>query len=276
MKRKILIAVAPVGKAIQAPSINPLNPEQVAAETIACARSGASMVHLHVRDENGEQTGNLTHYSRTLDLIREESDIIIQGSTGGLTSLSLEERCVALNEERTQVASLNMGSTNFANTVYVNTMEDIRYWARRMNEADVVPEMEIFALGMFTSVEKLVAEGLIPVNPEKRHYNFALGFDGALPADIETLVTLESRLPGDAGFGVLHEGFKGFGFLSGALALGASSIRVGFEDGPWLAPGVPAINNVELVEKAVHLLDLLDYEVMTTVEARGHLGIIKT
>ena len=272
-KPKVLLAVAPVGKVVHESAINPISPQEVAAETIACARAGASMVHLHVRDENGTQTGDLTHYTRTLSLIRDNSDIIIQGSTGGLTDLTLEERCVSLDEPLTQVASLNMGSTNFADTVYVNTMEDIRYWAKRMKETQVVPEMELFTLGMYTSVNKLVDEGLLPDDPTKRHYNFALGFDGALPADIETLAALKSRLPAGASFGVLHEGFDGFTFLAGAVALGAKSIRVGFEDGAWLSPGVPALSNVELVKKAVDLLDILGCEPMTPSEAGRYLGV---
>jgi 3-keto-5-aminohexanoate cleavage enzyme len=255
------------------PSNNPLSPEDVAAETIACNREGASMVHLHVRDKTGAQTGDLTHYTKTLNLIRDKSDIIIQGSTGGLSDLSLEERCVSLEEPRTQVASLNMGSTNVADTVYINTMEDIRYWAKRMKETDVIPKMEIFTLGMYTSVQKLVEEGLLPEDPEKRHYNFALGFDGALPADIQTLSVLKSRLPASASFGVLHEGFDGFAFLAGAVALGANSIRVGFEDGAWLSPGIPAVTNAELVKKAVEMLDILGCEPMSSSEAGKHLGV---
>jgi 3-keto-5-aminohexanoate cleavage enzyme len=94
--RKIIVAVAPVGTDIKPPSVNPLTPEQVADTVIECTKAGASMVHLHVRDSRGNQTEDITDFSTTIDLIRQSSDIIIQGSTGGLTSLSLEERCVAL------------------------------------------------------------------------------------------------------------------------------------------------------------------------------------
>ncbi|KPJ78457.1 MAG: hypothetical protein AMJ54_03755, partial [Deltaproteobacteria bacterium SG8_13] len=146
--RKILVAVAPVGKAIEPPSTNPITPQAVAEEVIACTQAGASMVHLHVRDQKGEQTEDLTDFSATLDYIRESSDIIIQGSTGGLTRLTLEQRCVALNDPRTEVASLNMGSINFGEDVYINRLPDIRYWAQRMAETRVVPELEIFAAGM--------------------------------------------------------------------------------------------------------------------------------
>ena len=90
--RKIIVAVAPTGKKTEPPSVNPLTPEDVAGEVAACTKAGASMVHLHVRDKKGEQTEDLTDFSATLDLIRPSSDIIIQGSTGGLTDLTLEQR----------------------------------------------------------------------------------------------------------------------------------------------------------------------------------------
>lgn len=77
--RKIIVAVAPVGRQVAPPSINPLTPAEVAKEVIDCTRAGASMVHLHVRDSHGEQTEDIRDFSRTLDIIRESSDIIIQG-----------------------------------------------------------------------------------------------------------------------------------------------------------------------------------------------------
>jgi len=107
--RKVIVAVAPVGRSVEPPAINPLTPEQVAGQVVACARAGASMVHLHVRDKEGKQTEDPTQFSKTLDLIRKNSDMIIQGSTGGLSTLSLEERCVSLDDPRVEVASLNMG-----------------------------------------------------------------------------------------------------------------------------------------------------------------------
>jgi 3-keto-5-aminohexanoate cleavage enzyme len=109
-KRPVAVAVAPVGLHVGEPSRNPITPEDVARETIACAREGAVMVHLHVRDRQGRQTADLTEFSKTLDVIREESDIIIQGSTSGICELSLAKRCVSLDGPRVEMASLKMGS----------------------------------------------------------------------------------------------------------------------------------------------------------------------
>jgi 3-keto-5-aminohexanoate cleavage enzyme len=269
--RKIIVAVAPVGKEIKPPSINPLTPEEVAHEVIACSRAGASFVHLHVRDDKGNQTEDLTRFSRTLDLIRESSDIIIQGSTGGLSSLSLEERCVALNDPRVEVASLNMGSVNFGEDVYINRLPDIRYWARRMQETDVIPELEIFEAGMLTTVTKLVEEYILT---PPFAFGFCLGFHWALPADPESLLFLKSRLPQAARWGVVHESMRDFSLLAAAVAMGATTIRVGFEDSLYYAPGRAAATNAELVEKIVSLVQQLGYEAATAEEARQILGLI--
>jgi len=268
--RKIIVAVAPVGKDIHAPSKNPLTPEEVAAEVVECALAGAGFVHLHVRDDRGEQTEDLAQFSRTLDLIRASSDIIIQGSTGGLSELSLEERCVALNDPRVEVASLNMGSVNFSEDVYINRLPDIRYWARRMEETNVIPELEIFEAGMLTAVARLVEEKVLK---PPFTYGFPLGFHYALPANPHSLFFLTSSLPVPAPWGVVHESMVDFSVLAAAITMGAAAIRVGFEDSIYYAPGKAAGNNAELVENIVSLIRQIGYEVATPQEARKLLGL---
>ena len=268
--RKIIVAVAPVGKDIGPPSINPLTPEDVAREVIDCTRAGASFVHLHVRDDKGIQTEDLTQFSRTLDLIRDASDIIIQGSTGGLSELSLEERCVALNDPRVEVASLNMGSVNFSEEVYINRLPDIRYWAGRMKETNVMPELEIFEAGMLTAVAKLLEEKILK---PPLAFGFCLGFHWALPADPNSLFFLKSSLTEPAAWGVVHESMQDFSLLATALGMGAAAVRVGFEDSVYYAPGKAVATNAELVEKIVSLIHQIGYEVATASEARDLLGL---
>jgi len=271
--RKIIVAVAPTGKKTEPPSVNPLSPEDVAGQVAACAKAGASMVHLHVRDKKGAQTEDLTDFSATLDLIRPSSDIIIQGSTGGLTDLTLEQRCVALNDARVEVASLNMGSINFGEDVYVNRMPDIRYWARRMEQTRVVPELEIFAAGMLPAYVKLVEEKVLQL---PYSIGFCMGVDWALPADAETLFFMKTMLPEkDVPWGVIHAGMNDFALLAAAIGMGASFVRVGFEDSPFFAPGKAAKSNAELVERMVSLIHQIGYEVATCDEAREVLQIRK-
>lgn len=270
--KKIIVAVAPVGRDVEPPSINPLTPEEVAQEVIDCARAGASMVHLHVRDSRGEQTEDISDFARTLDLIRESSDIIIQGSTGGLTTLTLEQRCVSVTDPRVEVASLNMGSVNFGDEVYINRVPDIRYWAGRMAENKVMPEMEIFEAGMVAAAMMLIEEGTLK---PPFYYNFALGARWAAPADPRSLFYLASLLPSGTPWSVVHDDMQDLALLATAIGLGASMVRVGFEDSVLYAPGKAARTNAELVEKLVSLVQRIGYEVATPDEAREILGVIR-
>jgi len=271
--RKILVAVAPVGRSVELPSINPLTPEDVAAQVVGCAKAGAGMVHLHVRDTEGKQTEKLHDFSKTLDLIRESSDIIIQGSTGGFSTLTLEERCVALNDPRVEVASLNMGSVNFGEDVYINRLPDIRYWAKRMKEAKVVPELEVFEVGMMPVVRHLIQEGVLK---PPCHFNICLGFHWALPADPKSLFFLTSLLKENEEWGIIHDGMSDLSLLATAIGMGARVIRVGFEDSVSYAPGKVAKTNPTLVEKAVSLVRQIGFEVASPKEAREMLGTAKS
>ncbi|MFC1714468.1 3-keto-5-aminohexanoate cleavage protein [Candidatus Poribacteria bacterium] len=263
--RKILVSVAPAGTDTPEGVQNPLSPEQIAAETIACAEAGAGMVHLHVRDAAGNQVADITEFSKTLTLIREGSDIIIQGSTGGVSELSLEERCTALNDPRVEVASLNMGSANFDEGVYINTLPDIRYWAGRMKETEVLPELEIFEAGMINNVKLLHDEKVLQ---KPLIYNFCLGVKGALPASADSVHFLKSIIPSDAAWGLVHHGMGDLSLLATAIGMGASFVRVGFEDSVYLAPGKMAKTNMDLVENVVSLIHQMGMEIATPAEAR--------
>lgn len=275
MKRKIVVTVAPVchvGKPVPEGSFNPLTPEEIAADVAACAEAGASMVHLHVRDLTGEQTFDMTHFSRTLDLIRAKSDIVIQGSTGGLSTLSLEDRSVCLSEPRVEVASLNMGSVNFGESVYINTLPEIRYWAGRMREEKVVPEMEIFDLSMVETCSKLADEGVLD---RPMSYNFCLGTGTAsnLSDTPRNLHYMTSLMESDGHWGLNNDSMKDLHFLGLAIAMGASVVRVGFEDSFYYEEGKTAPTNAFLVEKLVELVRALGCEPATPDEAREILGI---
>jgi 3-keto-5-aminohexanoate cleavage enzyme len=270
MRKKIIVGVAPVGVDIESPSVNPISPEDVAREVVACSKAGAGMVHLHVRDGSGNQTEDLTVFSKTLELIRKDSDIIIQGSTGGLSSLTLEQRCVSLNDPRVEVASLNMGSANFGEQVYINTLPDIRYWARRMAEQEIVPELEVFEGGMMENMPILAREKMLS---GPFYYNFCLGFPGALPARPASLFLLCSALPPNTPWGLVHHHMKDFSCIALGVGMGASLIRVGFEDSVYFAPGEPATTNVVLVEKAVSFVRAMGCDVATPLEARKILSL---
>ncbi len=273
--RKIIVTVAPVahlGHEIPEGCKNPLSPEEITDDVLRCYKAGACEVHLHTRNLKGEPTFELDVFRDTIHRIHEQSDMIIQGSTGGLSSLSLAERCVSLNVPEVEVASLNMGSVNFGESVYINTLPDIRYWAKRMKETGVVPEMELFDLSMVETCTRLADEGVLrrPLN-----YNFCVGPGGSsnLSATGRNLVFLnELREPGTT-WGITHDSMQDFQMLACAIAMGANAVRIGFEDSFYYQPGKVAHSNAELVERLVQLIRDMGCEPATPAEARQMQGI---
>ncbi len=270
MPKKVIVAVAPVGGNLPPGARNPVSPEEVARAVVDAANAGASLVHLHVRDGGGRQTADLAPFARTLDLIRAGSDIVLQVSTGGVTTLSLEERCAGLAEPRVECASLNMGSANFDDGVYINTLPEIRYWAGRMKERSVAPELEIFEAGMIDNVKIIRDEGLLPL---PQFFGLCFGFRGALSASASHLFFLASLLPAGARWGIIHHGMEDLTLLAAAAALGADAIRVGYEDSGFHAPGAVAASNAALVERAVSLVRQMGLDVASPAEARERLAI---
>jgi 3-keto-5-aminohexanoate cleavage enzyme len=273
IKDKIIVAVAPVAHtaaALPRGTTNPVAPEAVAAETVRCCNEGASIVHLHVRDAEGLQVADTTWFRETLDRICDETDMIINGSTGGVSDLTVEERCVSLNDPRVRIGSLNMGSVNFGETVYINTEPEIRYWARRMRTRGVMPELEIFNPSMITTALELQEEGVLA---EPLHFNFVLGVQGALSADPRNLFYLENLIPAGGEWGLVHAGMSDLSLMAVALGLGARVLRVGFEDGAYLTGMNRALSNADLVGNLVNLIRVAGKEVATPAEARELLRV---
>lgn len=273
--RKIIITVAPVchvGKPVPAGCHNPLTPEDITRDVVECYRAGACQVHLHTRDIEGNPTFELDVFRRTISMIRSETDMIIQGSTGGLSSLSLEQRCVSLCVPEVEIASLNMGSVNFGETVYVNTNPDLRYWAARQREAGVVPEMELFDLSHVECCTRLADEGVIR---RPLHYNFCVGPGASsnLSATGRNLALLTALAEPGSSWGVNHDSMRDFSLLACAIGMGANAVRVGFEDSFYYAPGQAAATNAELVRRLVALVRLMGCEPATPAEARQMLEI---
>ena len=273
--RKIIVTVAPVchvGKPIPEGCKNPLTPEEITEDVLNCYRAGACQVHLHTRDLKGNPTFELDVFSQTIYSIREHSDMIIQGSTGGLSDLSLADRCVSLNVPEVEIASLNMGSVNFGETVYINTIPDLRYWAKRQQEANVVPEMELFDLSHVECCTRLADEGVIR---RPLHYNFCVGPGGSsnLSATGRNLALLCALTEPGTTWGINHDSMKDFSILACAIGMGANAVRVGFEDSFYYAEGKLARTNAELVERLVALIRAMGCEPATPAEARSMLEI---
>ncbi|MCX7795298.1 MAG: 3-keto-5-aminohexanoate cleavage protein [bacterium] len=257
---KIIVSLAPIGNIKGEIDIN-----RLVDEVIACKRLGASMVHLHVVDRFGKPTSNLEIFDNIVRGIRKVEDIIIEGSTGGLSDLDAKERSVCLSHPLVEASSLNMGSVNMGDDVYINKMPDIRWWAELIGKRKLSYQLEIFDLSMIYTAEKLIREELIS---ESAIFNICLGFDSVLPATQEVLLTMVNSIPKKRRWGFIHHNFSDFRLIATAISLGATIIRVGREDCKDTKK-----SNIELVDKVVRLIREMDKEIATVEEARLMLGL---
>lgn len=167
-------------------------------------------------------------------------------------------------------ASLNGGTTNLGEAVYINTFEDIRYCAKAVYEREIIPEIEVFDIGMIYNIRMTQQE--VPYrNPVL--YNLVFGHKGGMQPNMECLTAFRAAVPADALWGVTHYGRDNWEFLAAAIAMGAAVVRIGFEDSRYLAPGRTACANYEEVEKLAALIRAMDLETASPEEARRIMNI---
>lgn len=263
--RKVIISLAPVeaGK--------PIDKILLAEDVTRSVKAGVAMCHLHCRTAEGNLTSDATELVETFEQIRKYTNIVVQVSTGGISDMSIEERCIPLNYPQTESASLNGGTTNLGETVYVNTFEDIRFCAKKVYEKGIIPEIEVFDIGMIYNI-RLTQEQVPYRTPIL--YNLVFGHKGGMQADIICLKAFTSAVPADAMWGVTHYGRDNWEFLAAAIAMGASVVRIGFEDSRHLSQGVVAKYNYQVVEKLAALISAMDLEIATPDEARQIIGCL--
>lgn len=270
MDDKQLVVVAPcippyMGRHV--PNLD-LSPEGVADEVVRAYNAGANAVHLHVWDEHGQPTMDLSAFQRTLQLIRDQCDIIIEGSTGGVNELSPAERSVALRAD-IEMASLNPGSVNYDQGVYVNSPADIHYWAQEMKKRGIKPDMAIFDVAMIANTLELADKGWIE---PPFLYSFVLGQRGALPATPRNMLFLSETIPPDSLWCVAGHGGRDLQTSVLAMNMGGH-VRAGFEDNPYYRSGELATSNAQLIERLVRIARELGREIATPTEARALLGL---
>ena len=243
--------------------------EALADEIVECHAAGAAALHLHVVDPAGNQTTDTTFFRRVIGRIRDKCDMIIEGSTGGSFTMTPDERSVALEVEGVEMASLNMGSANIGDNVYINSPKDIVFWAEKMRRHRVVPDMALFEHGMMPRIAVLESQGLI-----RGPYcaSLAMGLEDALPATPANLLSLSQSLPAGTVWTLVHHHSTDFCLQAMAVALGGHC-RTGFEDTRYLTPHREARSNVELVAAVRDLIRQLGREVATSAEARRMLGL---
>ncbi|QDR82635.1 3-keto-5-aminohexanoate cleavage protein [Sporomusa termitida] len=262
---KVLISVAPV-----ASTDKNIVPADIAAEVVSCWQAGAAMVHLHVRDAGGNLTADMSLLAETLRLIRKESDIIIEVSTGGVSGLTIQERCVPLYSELVEACSLNVGSTNLGKAVYCNPLDDVEYCIRELLKMNKTPEVEVFEIGHIFAMKEFMEQYNFC---EPVLFSIVLGHKGEAPATPQALAAMIQMIPAGTLWGITHANRRDFSIIAAALGLGASTVRIGFEDSNYLDANTIADSNVPLVAKTVRLLQAMDKEPMSPAEARKHFNI---
>ena len=262
--RKVIISVAPVGPK------TPIIPEEVAQDVVKCVEEGAAICHLHSRDENGKLIPDTSMMVDTFERIRAKTDVVVQASTGGVSDMSIEDRCNPLKYWRVESASLNGGTMNFGESIYVNSFEDIRYCAKECYDRDILPEIEVFDIGMINNI-KLVSEEQMFHHPI--WYNLVFGHKGGMPATIDALIAFSSFVPKGQIWGVTHFGRMDWRFIGVAIALGASVVRVGFEDSDRLDAHTGAQYNWELIRQLASIIRQFGLETATPEEARKILNL---
>jgi len=270
---KVIITVAPTGSVPRkrdTPHV-PVTPDEIAETAYLCEQEGASIIHVHCRDENENPTSNYTVFKETVEKIRKRTRLVIMVSTSGVAGKSDEERAQPL-KTNPEMASLTTGSLNFAgrkpSVVYVNTWETITFLAKSMFELYIKPEIEAFDVGFISQGTKLIEQGLIK---EPAHFQLVMGVDGGIPATLDNLLHMRRQLPSDATFTVAGIGRWQLDMTTMSIILGGH-VRVGLEDNIYYAKGKLAPNE-EFVARARKLAEDLQHEVATPDETREILGL---
>lgn len=270
--QKLIITAALTGAEVtkeQQPNL-PVTPDEIADAAYECYKAGASIVHIHARDKDGNPTQDYDVYKEIKEKIEAKCNIIVQPSTGGAVWHSADERLQPV-ELAPEMATLSCGTCNFGSDVFMNSQEYIEKFAKRMKEMGVKPEIEVFERGMINNALRLVKKGLIeaPI-----HFDFVLGVPGACPGTPEDLMHMVRSIPEGSTWTVAGIGRSELPLATMSVVLGGH-VRVGFEDNIFYSKGVLAESNAELVERIVRIAKELDREIATPDEARGILGIKK-
>jgi 3-keto-5-aminohexanoate cleavage enzyme len=258
----------------------PEQPDEIVEQGIEAAEAGAAILHVHARNPDGSNTGDLAIYGELHERLSAGTDAILQLTTGGSPLLDIEERLntVRLNPE---MCSLNMGLLNFfirgQQVFFANHRSDIERFAREIAERGIRPELEIYSSAMLEEVEHLLGLGILEP-PYVLNFVLQTPTQGGQRGTAANLVDFVSRAgqlggpPQDLRINVSSMGRTQLPITTIAMAMGLN-IRVGMEDNVLLRRGVLVQRNAELVERAVRIARELGREVATPEQAREILGL---
>jgi len=266
----------------------PITPRQVADSALEAAQAGAAVVHLHVRDPaTGTPSMALEHYREVVDRIRSANpDLILNLTTGpggrfvpsdhdpkvaaaGTTLLPPEARVAHIAEIRPDVCTLDLNTMNSGKEVVINTPRNVRKMAKIINEAGVIPEVELFDSGDIALMHDMLADGSLSGH---MLCSFVMGVRYGFQPSPETVIYARNHLPPDLQFTGIGIGRWMFPIVAQSFLAGGH-VRVGLEDGVYLSRGVLAQSNALLVEKAQRIVEDLGGEVASPSEARTMIGL---
>jgi len=289
MSNKIILSCAVTGGH---PNVHthpdyPITPEQIADNCIEAAKSGAAIAHIHVRDpQTGLRSGDTALFKEVVDRVRDSStDVLINLTTSegarftpgledprvggpGTTLIQPLDRLVHIEELKPDICTLDVGSFNFGDVIFVNTPEHLRIMAKRIQELGVKAEIEVFEPGHIMFAHKLIDEGLIDGPPM---FQLCLGIPHASPATPEILSVMKNMLPENARWSAFGISRWEFDVVAQAASQGGNC-RVGLEDNIYIRKGEFASNR-QLVERAARIIHEIGRELATPAEAAEMLGI---
>ncbi len=282
--KKMILSAALTGAATNrshCPDI-PYTPEELGLEAKRAVDAGASIVHIHAREDNGMPSWRTEVFEQITAEVRKHCpNVIINYSTGAI-GLSIEDRLKHLPATKPDMAAFNMGSMNYAifsksakqfiwNGVFENSFDDMIKVVKTMNENDICPEMECFDTGHIRNAEPLRAMGLLPDNA---CYSLVMGVMGGIPATAENLIHQIKQIPEGAFWQSIVISRKQWQLSAIAAAMGGN-FRVGLEDNFYLPNGEMAKSNGELVDAGASLARMIGREIASIEEARQMLNIPK-
>lgn len=300
MAGKVIITCAVTGS-VHTPTMSPylpITPDQIAADAIAAAEAGASILHLHARNpENGRPTADPSVFMQFLPRIKQASDAVVNITTGGSSLMSIDERLAAPLLAEPEMCSLNMGSMNFGlypmldkprawkhawepelleatrSTIFKNTFSDMETILERLGRGCGTRfEFECYDVGHLYTLAHLRDRGFVE---EPIFLQFVLGILGGIGADPENLMHMKriaDKLFGDTyQFSVLAAGRQQIPLITMAAAMGGN-VRVGLEDSLYDGAQL-ARSNADQVKRIRGILEGLSLDVATPAEARRMLGL---
>jgi len=298
---KVIITCAPTGS-IHTPSMSPhlpVTPDQIAAAAIEAADAGAAILHLHARDPaDGRPSPSPEHFMAFLPRIKQATDAVINISTGGSATMSLDQRIEAAKAAQPELCSLNMGPLIFdfsAAAARVDTWlhdwekpyvessrgrimyNDNLFIARIMTEIGEAYgtrfEFECYDIGHLYTLAHFADRGLVKPPFLIQGVFGILGGIGADPRNLAHMVTIADSLFGDDYvFSAFAAGRHQLPFCTQSALLGGN-VRVGLEDSLFIGRGELAASNADQVRKVRVILEALGREVATPAEARTMLGL---